>query len=146
VAEAKRNFADRDGDGDGKLSVAEFTLPIEQARFRKWDADRDGHLSLEELVKGSPEMAKNGTGAKALAAMDANHDGVLEEKEYSLQIESFFVRDKNADGKLDGTEYLFYSRTLEQIAAQRKDFSQRDRGKNGWLSLEEFTVTPKTSK
>jgi Ca2+-binding EF-hand superfamily protein len=144
AARAQRMLSALDRDGDGKLSVEEFQRrqDVAKAVFQRRDLDEDGRLSLEELVKGGPEMAKNGTGAQALAAMDANHDGVLEEKEYSLQIESFFVRDKNADGKLDGTEYLFYSRTPEAVARAKKEFAQRDRDGDGQVTFAEFMAPP----
>jgi Ca2+-binding EF-hand superfamily protein len=106
------------------------------------DASGDGRLSLEELVKGSWELPKNGQGPKVFAAMDANHDGVLEEQEYAagMQTESFFRQDANGDGVLEEKEYLVRSQTPEETAAKRAEFAQRDRDRDGRLSLKEFVA------
>jgi Ca2+-binding EF-hand superfamily protein len=110
------------------------------------DLDGDGYLTEEEWVKACVELGKHGLAAKALAAMDANHDGKVDEKEYNRRTELFFRWDKNGDGRLDGTEHLGFSRTPEEMAAQRREFAQRDLDKSGRLSLEEFTAASKTSK
>jgi Ca2+-binding EF-hand superfamily protein len=141
AARAPGVFQAMDTDGDGKLSFEEHRdrWRSGKAMFLLRDTNGDGRLSLEELVKGSPELAKNGLGPKALAAMDTNHDGVLDEKEYAaqMQVESFFRRDASGDGVLDVTEYLVWSHSPEETAAKRAEFAQRDADRDGRLSLEE---------
>ena len=59
---AEEVFARLDGDGDGKLSEAEFTRAHagasdqeKQKSFKEWDADGDGSISEEEFAaKYSP--------------------------------------------------------------------------------------------
>jgi hypothetical protein len=150
AARAGGIFQAMDQNGDSKVSFEEYQRRwgLAKVMFLWRDANEDGRLSLEELVKGSGELPKNGQRPKPLAAMDANRDGVLDEKEYAaqMQTESFFRQDANGDGVLEEKEYLVWSHTAAEIAAKRAEFAQRDADRDGRLSLGESVAVPAVGK
>ena len=100
-----------------------------QAQFRKYDADGDGVITLEELVNGMTESREFTTEAAKYA---------------------FELADSNTDGKIDISEFvsLMFPAAKEAIANLRKlfrgpndvakKFKQWDENNDGKLSYEEL--------
>ena len=116
---APRGMARADGDGDGRVSKAEYIARADQ-RFARMDKNGDGQLSADEMAPrreaaAAPEApAGTDTAAPAPAAplrsrmfarLDATHDGMVSRDEYRAQgAERFDRLDTNHDGFLDQGE------------------------------------------
>lgn len=93
---AEERFAQRDANGDGKLSPQEVPRMAKE-RFAKLDGNQDGFLSLEEMKAKHAEKAARGQ--DRFAGADANGDGVLSRAEMRALKEAHFKKmDKNNDG------------------------------------------------
>jgi Ca2+-binding EF-hand superfamily protein len=87
------------------------------AQFNRWDTDRNGSLSLDEFRKGYEQSRRNVALAQMRSnfiARDTDKSGYLEKGEYEAlpvvkaagaKAPPFSQADKNADGRLDFTEY-----------------------------------------
>lgn len=110
--------AHMDGNGDGKVTLAEFKNARVSMLMRA-DANKDGKLSKAELEAGMAAMRKTAgaTGATGggqtprggagmmFGMMDANNDGFLTRPEIEKMIERRFSRiDVNGDGALSSGE------------------------------------------
>ena len=75
-----------DGDGDGRVSVAEYQAWMGYA-FERMDLNRDGLLTADELPGGKGKTVSLAEHRETLAAMfrrqDANGDGFLDARELS---------------------------------------------------------------
>jgi len=112
----------RDADGDGRLSAAEFGADREV--FDLLDRDADGYLTAEELPK--PRRMKGEPGAR--------RDRPGKEAERFLR-----ENDKDGDGKIGMSEWSISSRTLMDA----------DRNGDRFADLEELTLffaPPKTDR
>lgn len=127
-------------------------LPIRQAngrildytRFEWWDANKDGHVTLQEFR----DKDKRPDGAEAFARGDTDHDGRLTIDEFASPtwithndpVVEFLKADKNLDGELEPAELDAATggprrRHLPYL------FPQFDDDGNGKLSLDEFRLT-----
>lgn len=116
---APRGMARADGDGDGRVSKAEYIARAD-ARFARMDKNGDGQVSADEMAPrreaaaapAVPAGTDTATPAPAapmrsrmLERLDANHDGVVSRDEYRAQVGERFDRlDTNHDGFLDQSE------------------------------------------
>ena len=112
---APRGMARADGDGDGRVSKAEYIARADE-RFARMDKNGDGQLSPDEMAprREAAAPAAGADGAAPAAApmrsrmferMDANHDGVISRDEYHAMVGERFDRmDTNHDGFLDQSE------------------------------------------
>ena len=116
---APRGMARADGDGDGRVSKAEYIARADE-RFAKMDKNSDGQLSADEMaprreMAAPPAGADTAAPAAAPAAgamrsrmierLDTNHDGMISRDEYRAQVAGRFDRlDTNHDGFLDQSE------------------------------------------
>ncbi len=100
---------ERDADGDGRLSAAEFGADREV--FDLLDRDADGYLTAEELPK--PRRMKKDAGAKR------ERPGAEAER---------FLRenDKDGDGKIGMSEWSISSRTLMDADQNGDQFADLD--------------------
>lgn len=116
-------MARADGDGDGRVSKAEFIARADE-RFATLDKNGDGQLSPDEMPQprgmaaagtdASPPPGRGGgmrdkMGARMRGRMidrlDTNHDGMISRDEFRAQtIERFDRIDMNHDGFLDQNE------------------------------------------
>jgi hypothetical protein len=105
---APRGMARADGDGDGRVSKAEYIARADE-RFAKMDKNSDGKLSGDEIAPPAGNGAATGRGGmmrqRMIERMDTNHDGVVTIDEYRAMVGERFDRlDTNHDGFLDQSE------------------------------------------
>jgi Ca2+-binding EF-hand superfamily protein len=98
-----------DKNKDGKLSKEEVPERM-QGIFARADADKDGFLTREELIKETAggQGERRGPGGPPmdplLRALDEDQDGVLSEAEIAGASAALKALDKNCDGILSGEE------------------------------------------
>lgn len=142
-----------DSNGDGLLSLAEFTWnreldsrAIAAEFFRKLDVSGDQSLDLDEYFFSTSFRLLE----REFARLDGNRDGTLSEAEFSttgdpaaLSVE-FLVLDFDGDRRLSLEEYL-QSGPVRKDGHKSKDgdraFRQRDANQDGNLTLEEFLAS-----
>lgn len=86
-----------------------ITLALFQARREKAlmaaDTDGDGKISLAEWTAFQAKRKAKGDPAKSFARMDTNHDGFIDRSELDAFFAKRFARlDKNGDGVLTADE------------------------------------------
>jgi len=132
-----------DANADGMMSMAEILGFSKNVRLEitkkdvgtiadEMDTDRDGKLSLEELLKDIETWVDEG---------EAEMNGeALARKE--VEIQKFKVADRNGDGVLDIEELpgVFYPETNDDVLdiAAAHTHKRKDRDGNGQLSPQEF--------
>ncbi len=148
----RSRYADRDNDGDGKVSREEYFAPHVGGEWEKsakqeavdYDWDKNGFLSLEEFAftPASQLSAK-----QRFDFLDSDRDKLLSPEEYLVAFKSstprkaanrvlFFRRDVNSDNLLSLSEYL-ESSVPKSIDYQRM-FEALDENGDHQLSLEEY--------
>ncbi len=116
----------RDADGDGRLSAAEFGADREV--FDLLDRDADGYLTAEELpkprrTKGDPAAKRDRPGNAAerfLRENDKDGDGKIGMSEWSISSRTLMDADRNGDQFADLEE-------LTMFFAGRKSATDRPR-------------------
>ncbi|MEM1084754.1 MAG: EF-hand domain-containing protein [Verrucomicrobiota bacterium] len=163
-----RFFQAADTNGDGAVSAAEFAaleriaaLPEEKRNeiFKRFDKDGDGMIRQDEM---RPPRRPNGKGQPfpRLAELDQNKDGevTLEEflqGEFAKRLpeerrEAFFKRlDRNGDGVISaadrprGRKPPGPERGSNPKGRSEASMRMLDKDKDGSLSFEEFTQSPR---
>ncbi|MDO9335924.1 MAG: hypothetical protein Q7T61_05945 [Caulobacter sp.] len=104
-----------DANGDGKLTLAEFST-ARTIRMMKMDTDRDAKVSRAEFQAGAAgrkakaedkgvQGRRGGDGSRMFGRMDANGDGALDRVELGKLAERRFGRmDADGDGVLTAAE------------------------------------------
>jgi len=88
-------FADDAKKGEKK----ERKRPSAEAIFKKLDADKDGKLTAEELVK-SPRISDEAKAKEIIGRMDTNKDGSVCVKEFAAALQKrHAARDKEGGRK-----------------------------------------------
>ena len=88
-----------DTNGDGKVSLAEFTAVMDQ-RFARLDKNGDGFITADEMS----DMPNRGPGGGVMAA-DADHDGKVSHAEFTTLAAARFAKlDANGDGQITPDE------------------------------------------
>lgn len=86
------------------ITLEKFEARREKA-FMKADTDGDGKVSLAEWTAFQTARKAKGDPAKSFARMDANHDGFVDKSELDTFLAKRFARlDKNSDGTLSADE------------------------------------------
>jgi Ca2+-binding EF-hand superfamily protein len=114
-----------DKNKDGKISKDELPERM-QGLFDRADANHDGFLTPDEIRKLAAQTASSDEGERRdfgrgegreegrggpprqdplMAALDANHDGVISADELAHASEALKTLDKNSDGQLTPDEY-----------------------------------------
>ncbi|UCI07585.1 EF-hand domain-containing protein [Mesorhizobium sp. B1-1-8] len=86
------------------LTLATFEMRREKA-FTAADTDGDGKISLAEWTAFQTKRKGKGDPEKSFARMDANKDGFIDKSELDAVLAKRFARlDKNSDGMLSASE------------------------------------------
>ena len=104
-AMGRDRLLDRDADGDGKISNAEFetAAPAHKARVAKANVDADMPASGAPAMGGG--MMAGRTGDRVFQRFDTNGDGYLDKAEIDAMLAQRFQRmDLNHDGILTAEE------------------------------------------
>jgi len=110
AAYAQTPLAAADLDGDGRVSLAEFSRSENAAMLKRLDADGDGRISRQEMKPVADREPEGSDRQGRLDRMWARSD-------------------------LDGDGFL---NAAELDAAAKRRFGRRDRDKDGWLSASEL--------
>ncbi len=93
-----------DLDRDGKVTLAEFRKSQADAMLARFDANKDGKISRDEL---KPPQGDPARGGRMWAMMDTNKDGQISRAEIEAGAKMRFERaDTNKDGWLSKGEIL----------------------------------------
>jgi Ca2+-binding EF-hand superfamily protein len=143
TAEARADFQQRDGNGDGRLDLREDLYRAVDHDF--WAADRNGDLVVDfgefrerMLVEGDDAAAK----LKAVfTAIDQNGDASASLAEFKWQSPEtrFGWFDLNQDGQLTQDEFVGNLEDANAIAQAEGRFQNRDQDGSGTVSRQEFT-------
>ncbi|MGI9472970.1 MAG: hypothetical protein ACR2NZ_15625 [Rubripirellula sp.] len=146
---AERDFEDFDQDGDGEVTLAEFSRrngpylrdPI--AMFRSADRNGDDGLDAAEL-KASVSSGRAHLVGPNLKAFDDDDDGKLSLAEYRVSMLANFnypwdmrPQDEDRDGRISYAEFKFHPRNLFQLQ-KRYYFHRLDRDQDNYLDTDEF--------
>ncbi|WP_295806736.1 EF-hand domain-containing protein [uncultured Nitratireductor sp.] len=111
-----RGFARLDTDGDGTITVEEFSS-MRLERLKAADTDGDGTLSEEELQEMVMQRMIERQARRAARRLDVDGDGTVTIAEIeSRQAKRFALMDSNDDGTLDQREMR---RGFRQMAGER---------------------------
>src|SRR5262245_43608332 len=118
----RRNPAQMDTDGDGKISSGEWQGRAEA--FKRLDADNDGFVTRDELNQLRRRNGNRG------AAMDANKDGKITRDEWKGMPEVFDRLDANKDGSITPDERPRNGQRNGQPAAGRRGQRGNSKGRS----------------
>ena len=143
TSRVQRVFAAHDRNGDGNLSLEEFTDRPQEAVFGKLDANADGKLSLQEFTNPQRTPEQVAAAEKQLAQKDSDGDGSLSFKEYAFrgEDEEFWEADQNGDNRLNRAEFEV-SRIWTTVGDWRAAFRPLDQNGDDNISLWEFQNRP----
>ncbi len=142
----QKNFAVRDGDRNGRLSLREFFWQPEMAAFWAMDADQDDSVSLEELQEAGRLAQMGPMAATIFKTLDRNHNGQYELAEYATRSCGMILveLDQDHDSHLSLEEFSAFG--FASIGIARRNFGLADLDADGRLTQEEFktrlTVPP----
>ncbi|MFC6646206.1 EF-hand domain-containing protein [Granulicella cerasi] len=136
-----------DKNGDGVLTADELPARMQNLMERA-DANKDGKITPDEIramarkqgmPAGRTEPGRAGGMFRMdpiLAALDLNHDGILEADEIAAAPKSLLTLDKNADGQLTPDEIRVKQMSPEERVNHMID--EWDTNKDGKLSKAEM--------
>ena len=143
------DFGQMDIDGNGVVALEEYTrldgpnICDLNERFQRFDSDKDGRLSANELQASVPIHRRHLISSN-LAGFDEDGDRALSFHEYQLSMLGNFnypweyrPRDENHDDALSFDEFQFHPRDLFQLQ-KRYYFHRLDQNHDGLLTDDEF--------
>jgi len=141
---AKPYFAAVDLDGDGLLSLDEFTKKSQEAQFIKRDTDADGKLNVDEFVSWMPSPEKKAAGRELFAKKDKNGDGLLSFRESAFRPvdDDFWNADQDENSRLSIDEYKAAHPSLGDDAVKAA-FEAADQNGDSEINLAEFQSADK---
>ncbi len=132
-------FQAKDFDGDGELSVEEYSTSPKQRQFRTFDCDGDGALSLAEYGALDEVAASEAYAERLFQVRDVNGDGKLDMDELhagSPAIE-FAKKDLNGDGGWNADEFRLSDMPDASPEWAARTFEIMDRNGDGKMDLAE---------
>ena len=99
LSERQAQFRAMDRDDDGVITRAEWRGSIQS--FRRFDANRDGLLSGNEIWTNDPRASTR----ESFARLDRNGNGVLTSGEWTGTADEFRSLDTDGDGVITAREY-----------------------------------------
>ncbi len=108
--------------------------------FSRLDQDRDGRLTMEELLVDypTPEAARQGTTLFEVLDSDRDHKLTLDEFRANLRKAMFLRMDLNADGALSEREFAHGEMKAAPPAGTRRVFELVDKDDDGLVDFGEF--------
>jgi hypothetical protein len=102
--------------GSALPRAGKIKLSKEQARFSRYDRNRDGEISRNEMLS---------TRVKAFQKLDTNHDNMLSFEEWAVKTsDKFKAIDTNHDGVISPVELAAYDAAMAAKKKQRKPASR----------------------
>ena len=108
LAESRRkNFAVRDQDGDGRISLHEFFWQPEMAAFWEMDADRNGVVDFEEFEEAGRFAHVGPVAPTIFKTLDGDHNGQCDFVEYATRPRGVILveLDRDQDSSLSFEEF-----------------------------------------
>jgi Ca2+-binding EF-hand superfamily protein len=123
-AHFEQRFKQADTDGDGRLSRAEAeqAMPRLGQHFDRIDADKDGHVTLEEMA-AARKAFKMARFEQRFKRADTDGDGRISRAEAEQSLPRLARHFDRVDANKDGFV------TIEEVVAMRKAFFEHRRGK-----------------
>ncbi len=133
-----------DLNGNGRLSLEEFSVKPPQVRFRQMDRNGDGGLSVGEFHRGDMASARFRQALKVFALVDRNDDGKVDFGEYQNRTQEARAArmDEDGDGQLSLQEFENAHKDLVAGGRSGPAFAAMDRNGDAMLSIAEFTKRP----
>lgn len=116
-----------DGDGDGRVSRAEWGRLMQ--RFSRLDANHDAAVDLSELQAD----AETADAPIVLKAADADGDGKLTRAEWKRLAQGFGRLDGNHDGSLDLPELEAAAKATDELVRAVRAMPSLDGLWRGWI-------------
>lgn len=151
---AKTEAVEFDADGDGFLSLLEFTAtpqdPLAAKEvFELADENADGFLDYSEFLKLQPPSRKAAQ-HRSFYSWDADNDQRLSLEEYGRKGQDvvpslknkYLACDTNRDGKVSREEYVAPHLNTRWEQAAKDEALRFDVDRDGSLTLLEFAMTP----
>ncbi len=109
--------------GSSLPHVGKSTATLEQKRFTRYDRNRDGQITRNEML---------GTRVKAFQKLDTNHDNMLSFEEWAVKTSDRFKEiDSNRDGVITPGELTAYDAAMAAKKKQRKPSCSGGGGSSG---------------
>ncbi|NQT13203.1 MAG: EF-hand domain-containing protein [Planctomycetes bacterium] len=140
VQKAGEVFAIVDRDGNGKLTLEEFTTRPREARFREHDNDGDGGLDLKEFQAADMKGAEAARVQRVFTLADKDGDmRVSSEEFFGRPKEAWFHRmDADGDQRMSLEEYGQGTPGLVQSGHIQRAFVALDRDGDSSLEPAEY--------
>lgn len=145
---ALKIFTILDEDGDKSLGWDEYRGHLAAATLVNLDADGDGGLSMAEYSAANQSHVKLGRMKEVFAAWDRNGDERLTEDELAAAPteHGFYSRDKDGDNLISEEEFVPAALAREEAARMRRDFRRRDINLDGKLTFRELFFVDRQAK
>jgi Ca2+-binding EF-hand superfamily protein len=130
VSRMKVIRSDGKADGKGDVKLDDIPMDIRKIEFDRFDANKDGKVSLAEYQSTQREMLTNG-----FNRLDGNKDGSLTQAEYAKIAEPIVIRIGDDDSEKIDVKEVKAIMSPERLAAT---FASMDKNKDGKVTLQEY--------